>query len=522
MENNSLDKIPDKVVEGIAKKFLLLGSHRVHPWYAWAIVGIVFGMALGIVYVANRSAQFVASRAQTEISQVALGENSGLRFLFPENNSVIETNPVLIVESLENNGEPSYKPLKFWLARTGSEEFTELLVNYNLGQFNPGVYRAIPMVFSPNEDGEVMESGAYTIRVTRSKDEEEDEDLLTAQAYNKPLLPTPPAWSKQPYADFNFQFFSKPTRKGLPAAVTCGCEKIEIIKSGKSDPKFDKLNDFWGLPYQLGPLAGFRKNATAYFLYAFEIKAKTTPGSFPGRCQEGQLIKATGTLNVGEKNERTQDVTAVPGMNPYTATALGLHFTDATIRNEFLSKYYKEGITTFPFNGTRYTSDGYSNGADNKYYDFGTGGSPPFAKWHDSPGYLTTNRSDYPAKFEADFVHFVNGEDPGGVILYGQKAIADYLAKYGLQPDDIVTSVQLPPIWTGNRWINVSGIKITHKAGKSCECKSRVEIYIDKKGADPKFRMTTDCDSATGGKAGTTNAGAGSGSGAGQGGLTPR
>jgi hypothetical protein len=55
--------IADKVVSDIKKDFVAVGAHRVHGWYAWAIVGIVFGMALGIVYVANRSAQFDASQA---------------------------------------------------------------------------------------------------------------------------------------------------------------------------------------------------------------------------------------------------------------------------------------------------------------------------------------------------------------------------------------------------------------------------------------------------------------------------
>jgi hypothetical protein len=53
----------EKVVGDLQKDFKIVGSHRVHSWYAWAIVGIVFGMALGIVYVANRSGQIENSDA---------------------------------------------------------------------------------------------------------------------------------------------------------------------------------------------------------------------------------------------------------------------------------------------------------------------------------------------------------------------------------------------------------------------------------------------------------------------------
>ncbi len=53
----------EDAVANLKKDFKIVGKQRVHSWYAWAIVGIVFGMALGIVYVANRSAQFSASRA---------------------------------------------------------------------------------------------------------------------------------------------------------------------------------------------------------------------------------------------------------------------------------------------------------------------------------------------------------------------------------------------------------------------------------------------------------------------------
>lgn len=55
---------PENIVSNLGQSFRVVGKHRVHAWYAWAIVGIVFGMALAIVYVANRSGQFNPSSAQ--------------------------------------------------------------------------------------------------------------------------------------------------------------------------------------------------------------------------------------------------------------------------------------------------------------------------------------------------------------------------------------------------------------------------------------------------------------------------
>lgn len=65
MENQQINSNneADKVVGELQKDFKIVGSHRVHSWYAWAIIGIVLGMALGIIYVANRSIQVQESDA---------------------------------------------------------------------------------------------------------------------------------------------------------------------------------------------------------------------------------------------------------------------------------------------------------------------------------------------------------------------------------------------------------------------------------------------------------------------------
>lgn len=63
MEEQQSKQAAENVVQGIKQGFTVVGNHRVHSWYAWAIVGIMFGMALGVTYVANRSGDFVQSEA---------------------------------------------------------------------------------------------------------------------------------------------------------------------------------------------------------------------------------------------------------------------------------------------------------------------------------------------------------------------------------------------------------------------------------------------------------------------------
>lgn len=62
-EQKNPDQLANAVVGDIHKEFVVVGKQRVHSWYAWAIVGIVLGMFLGILYVANRSLQFDPTRA---------------------------------------------------------------------------------------------------------------------------------------------------------------------------------------------------------------------------------------------------------------------------------------------------------------------------------------------------------------------------------------------------------------------------------------------------------------------------
>ncbi len=72
MNERQSKQTAEDVVHGIQQDFKIVGSRRVHSWYAWAVVGIVFGMALGVVYVANNSGAFVASKA-AEVKVTVLG-----------------------------------------------------------------------------------------------------------------------------------------------------------------------------------------------------------------------------------------------------------------------------------------------------------------------------------------------------------------------------------------------------------------------------------------------------------------
>jgi hypothetical protein len=57
------ETVADKVVKDISKDFMVRGNHRIHHWYAYAIIGVVLGMAGVMLYIANQNGQFEASQA---------------------------------------------------------------------------------------------------------------------------------------------------------------------------------------------------------------------------------------------------------------------------------------------------------------------------------------------------------------------------------------------------------------------------------------------------------------------------
>lgn len=55
---DSHNRIVDSAVSRVKEDFTIVGVHRVHSWYAWSIIGVVLGMALAIVYLANENLRF--------------------------------------------------------------------------------------------------------------------------------------------------------------------------------------------------------------------------------------------------------------------------------------------------------------------------------------------------------------------------------------------------------------------------------------------------------------------------------
>ncbi len=48
------DKIVKSVFSKLNQDFVVVGKSRVKSWHGWLILGIVTGIAMGIVFVANR------------------------------------------------------------------------------------------------------------------------------------------------------------------------------------------------------------------------------------------------------------------------------------------------------------------------------------------------------------------------------------------------------------------------------------------------------------------------------------
>ncbi len=98
--------VGDKVVSSLQRDFKIVGTSRIHGWYAWAIVGIVFGMAIGIVYVANRSATFTSSQAAAPrpVSRITVPDTAGM---YPTNFSGLGSD---LAPSLSNNSNKGSWP----------------------------------------------------------------------------------------------------------------------------------------------------------------------------------------------------------------------------------------------------------------------------------------------------------------------------------------------------------------------------------------------------------------------------
>ncbi len=98
MDNNT-QHIGDQTIDALSKDFKIVGGHHVHGWYAWAIVGIVFGMAMAMVYVANLQGKFEASQAATDIGgEIAAGSRTPFSAM---------TTPIIV--SFASDGSEQYE-----------------------------------------------------------------------------------------------------------------------------------------------------------------------------------------------------------------------------------------------------------------------------------------------------------------------------------------------------------------------------------------------------------------------------
>ncbi len=55
------------------RHYVLVGGHRVRSWHAWLAIGVVVGIAAGIILVANRSREVEPGRTGIEHSPLPYG-----------------------------------------------------------------------------------------------------------------------------------------------------------------------------------------------------------------------------------------------------------------------------------------------------------------------------------------------------------------------------------------------------------------------------------------------------------------
>ena len=400
--------------------------------------------------------------------QEATADDSELSFISPEYKDgvveTIETNPVIIIKSFEQNnieGEDlvqSLQPLEFFIAPEGSEKFTSISVNYNVGDSNPGTVTAVPCVFtgctplnsySLTESGEVVSAedngplppGNYKLKVRRKP-------VDPNGVWKEKTIPI--RWNPPSDADF---------LKTLPAGTTCGCQSITMEDFGAIDSYFLKSFLVYGMegsPTDLGASTvvkpGYLIDEYNYH-YLFQIKATLTAGSYPSLCEEGQLVKATFTYKKGTSDEY-QSVPAIRNGLPRSFSGGPGNYKNelvSTIVNqETLNTLIASGanINSFPVDGEEYIVDDYKHQSVLKYYN------GPIIKWFDAPGTMTTY-GNFPIEIHAKFIHYVK---PNSVIV-GQGQTID------------------------NAWIRqVIG------GQPSCKLESELIINVDEKG-NAKYSM---------------------------------
>ncbi len=73
------EKLAEEAVRGIKKEFVVIGKHRLRGWRLLVAAGVVIGVFAGILYVANRSGEFVESEAAGAKAYLPNGELSDVQ-----------------------------------------------------------------------------------------------------------------------------------------------------------------------------------------------------------------------------------------------------------------------------------------------------------------------------------------------------------------------------------------------------------------------------------------------------------
>lgn len=145
----------DRVVSKLRSDFRIVGSHRVHGWYAWAIIGVVFGLAAGITYVANQSGQFAASQAAQVVPKAALptGRSLGVGY------------DTFAVMSFESTADKSTDWAKAWFPERHEEEdddsFVDTIGNIVTG-FVKGAIKGGPAFLVTGARGAIVDANNST------------------------------------------------------------------------------------------------------------------------------------------------------------------------------------------------------------------------------------------------------------------------------------------------------------------------------------------------------------------------
>ena len=56
----------EKALDAIKKEFVVVKKDKIRPWEAWLVLGVIAGVAIGVLYVANPQGKFEVSKAAVQ------------------------------------------------------------------------------------------------------------------------------------------------------------------------------------------------------------------------------------------------------------------------------------------------------------------------------------------------------------------------------------------------------------------------------------------------------------------------